>query len=111
MISNNSSYKLRASKSSREVHEFDYGNSDDNYDNVVDEDVKGAPYLKDSRNKGGVGRTRSTEFRSSKISDRRGGSRSRGSGLPGRKGDREYSDNFYNIRKYDSRNSELLGKK
>ncbi|XP_056647970.1 serine/threonine-protein kinase SMG1 isoform X1 [Diorhabda sublineata] len=109
MISNNSGYKLRASKSSREVHEYDYGNSEDNYDNI-DEDVKGTSYLKDARtNKGGTGRTRSTEFRSSKVNDRRGSSRSRGSGLQGRKGDRDYSDNFYNLRKYESRNSEALG--
>ncbi|XP_050514722.1 serine/threonine-protein kinase SMG1 [Diabrotica virgifera virgifera] len=106
MISNNSGYKLRASKSSREVQEYDYGNSDDNYDHGVDEEIKSSAYLKDSRsNKGGSGRTRSTEFRSSKISDRRGGPRSRGSGLPGRK---DYSDNFYK-RNFDSRNSEVLG--
>ncbi|KAG5885459.1 hypothetical protein JTB14_037040 [Gonioctena quinquepunctata] len=113
MISNNSSYKLRASKSSREVHDYEYGNSDDNYDNSLDEEAndpnrRNSTFLRDNRSSKGIGRSRSTEFRSTKASDRRG-YRSRGSGPSSRKSERDYSDTFYNVRKYETRNSESVG--
>ncbi|XP_023013215.2 serine/threonine-protein kinase Smg1 [Leptinotarsa decemlineata] len=111
MISNNSTYKLRASRSSREVQDYEYGNSDDNYDNIVEEsndtNKRNTNFLRDTRSSKGIGRTRSTEFRS-KASDRRG-YRSKGLGPPSRKSDRDYSDTFYNIRKYDAKNSESVG--
>lgn len=112
MISNNpSSYKLRASKSSRDVHDYDCGNSDDNYETNVEEDISDSTrryqFTRDGRYSKGTGRSRSTEFRSSRIGDRRGGYRGRGSG---RRSDRDYADNFYTVRKYENtRNSDSLG--
>lgn len=111
MISNNTTYKLRASKSSRDVHDYDYTNSDENFESSLDDDLddtnrRNPPYLKESRYGKGVGRSRSTEFRSSRSNERRT-YRGRGSGAASRRGDRDYSDNFYNLRKYESRNSDL----
>ncbi|CAG9824418.1 unnamed protein product [Phaedon cochleariae] len=109
MISNNSTYKLRASKSSKEVHEFEH---DDQYNSleeeVNDSNRKNSSFSKDSRSGKVVGKSRSTEFRSTRISERRG-YRSRGPGPPNRKGEREFGDSYYNVRKYDSRNSETVG--
>lgn len=110
MISNNTAIKLRASKSSRDVQDYEYTNSDDNFENSLDEDVddsnrRNHSYLKESRYGKGVGRSRSTEFRSSRANEQRG-YRGRGTGASTRRGDREYSDNFYNLRKYEQRSNE-----
>lgn len=116
MISNNTPYKLKASKSSKEINDYDNNHSDDNYENSsVDGDVENNQkyhvYSRDNRYRGS-GRPRSSEFRSSKVSDRRGGYRGRG-GPPSRRGDRDGSDNFYILnRKYQdslSRHSESSG--
>jgi PI-3-kinase-related kinase SMG-1 len=116
MISNNTPYKLKASKSSKEINDYDNNHSDDNYENSsVDGDVENNQkyhvYSRDSRFRS-VGRPRSSEFRSSKVGDRRGGYRGRG-GPPSRRGDRDGSDNYYTLnRKYQeplSRHSESSG--
>lgn len=114
MISNNTSYKLKASKSSREVTDYDYNQSDENYENnSIDSDVdnpKGHVYSRDSRYRV-TGRTKLSEFRPSRGTDRRGAYRGRGG--PSRRGDRDSSDNFYALnRKYQdssSRHSESGG--
>lgn len=109
MISN-TPYKIRASKSSRDVHD-----SDDTSYNSLDEDTddcnrRNNSYLKDVKYSKGVGRSRSTEFRSSRVNERRGyrGRGSSGLSSSNRKSDREFSDGW-NLRKYDSRNNETLG--
>lgn len=107
MISN-TPYKIRASKSSRDIHD-----SDDNSYNSLDEDVddpsRKTNYLRaDGKFSKGVGRSRSTEFRSSRVNERRG-YRGRGSGsTSNRRSDREYADGW-NLRKYDTRNNDTLG--
>lgn len=108
MISN-TPYKIRASKSSRDVHD-----SDDTSYNSLDEDVddsnrRSNSYLRaDGKYSKSVGRSRSTEFRSSRVNERRG-YRGRGSSsISNRRSDREYSDGW-SLRKYDSRNNEALG--
>lgn len=108
MISN-TSYKIRASKSSRDVQD-----SDDASYNSVDEDVderRNNSFLRiDGKLNKSIGRSRSTEFRSTRVNERRG-YRGRGSGpSTNRRSDREYSDGW-NLRKYDSRNNESLGMK
>ncbi|CAH0546905.1 unnamed protein product [Brassicogethes aeneus] len=111
MISNSSSsYKHKASKN----HDFDYDHSDENYDNnsvddeAVESNHKYNVYSRDGRYRGGIGRAKSTEFRSSnRLHDRRGGYRGRGGSS--RRGDRDYSDNLYSTRKYDLRNSDSGG--
>ncbi|KYB28836.1 serine/threonine-protein kinase SMG1 [Tribolium castaneum] len=115
MISNNTPYKLKASKSSKELNDYDNNHSDENYDNSsVDGDVENSQkyhvYSRENRYRG-VGRPRSSEFRSSKINDRRGAYRGRG-GPPGRRGDRDGGDFYILNRKYQeslSRHSESSG--
>lgn len=108
MISN-TSYKLRASKSSRDVHD-----SDDTSYNSLDEDIddrRNNSYLRvEGKYTKSVGRSRSTEFRSSRVNERKG-YRGRGIGSnSSRRSDREYSEGW-SLRKYDSRSNESLGKK
>nr|CAI5845993.1 unnamed protein product [Callosobruchus analis] len=103
MISNNTSYKLRATKSSRDVHEYEYAN-EENWDEDGGEGSKKGSFLRDSRGSKNVGRSRSTEFRPSRVSDRRG---YRGRGSTSRRSDRDYSEGYYS-RKYESRHIEAL---
>ncbi|KAJ8915770.1 hypothetical protein NQ315_004582 [Exocentrus adspersus] len=111
MISNNSTYKIRASKSSKDVQDYDYGNSDENFESKAEEDLSDsnryAPVARDGRYNKGAGRSRSTEFRSSRVIDKRGAFRGRTSN---RRSDRDYCENFYTSRKYEvTRNSDSFG--
>lgn len=81
MISNSTPYKLKASKSSRVVH--DYKN---NQEENLDSDAGDGDYADENLGRlwGGSGykglpRSRQTEFRPSRIADRRGNFRGRGS--------------------------------
>lgn len=103
----NTSYKIRASKSSKDIHD-----SDDTSYNSLDEDAddsnrRNHSYLKDVKYNKGVGRSRSTEFRSSRVNDRRN-FKGRGLVSGSNRREREYSDGW-SFRKYDSRNSDLFG--
>lgn len=111
--SSNSTQKLKTSKSSRDVIQNNFelhasveeGNeagADLVYDN-------GRNYTRDGRFRSSVGRSRSTEFRSSRITDRRNTFRGRGNGTSSRRDERDYND--FHGKKYDAvRNSDNLGK-
>lgn len=107
MISN-TPYKIRASKSSRDILDLD-DTSYNSLDEDIDDSNRKTNYLRpDGKYSKGVGRSRSTEFRSTRISERRG-YRGRGSGpISNRRSDREYADGW-NLRKYDTRNNDTLG--
>ncbi|XP_076263990.1 serine/threonine-protein kinase Smg1 isoform X2 [Rhynchophorus ferrugineus] len=110
MISSSTSlYKLKSSKSCRDVPDTDYSHSDESGDHeIIDR------YSNYSRDRGyrasNRSRTRSTEFRPS-----RGGTASSRSGFRGRRGDstrrsdREYSDNYYGSRKYENSRNDTSG--
>lgn len=113
MISNNTTYKLRAHKSSRDVQDYDFDNGE-NFEKASEEDEsnrRNASFARESRYNKGVSRTRSTEFRPSRVSDRRSGYRGRASGSSSRRSDRDYADGYYGSRKSESRNADLLGEK
>ncbi|XP_030753715.1 serine/threonine-protein kinase SMG1 [Sitophilus oryzae] len=111
LSSSTSVYKLKSSKSYRDVPEADYSHSDESGDHEVTERFSSFSRDRGYRGSGtSRNRTRSTEFRPS-----RGISNSTRSGFRGRRGDsvrrndREYSDNYYGNRKYENSRSEASG--
>ncbi|XP_050301026.1 serine/threonine-protein kinase SMG1 [Anthonomus grandis grandis] len=109
MISSNASiYKLKSSKSYRDVPDAEYSHSDESGDQEINEKFNARE--RGYRNSGATrNRTRSTEFRSTRTTGGRAACRpGRRGDPPSRRSDRDYSDGYYSTRKYESSRNEGL---
>ncbi|XP_060520485.1 serine/threonine-protein kinase SMG1 isoform X2 [Cylas formicarius] len=102
--------KIKTPKSSRDASDSEYTNNGDNFEGSgTDQDVSEAnnryqTFSKETRfGRGSLrSRTRSTEFRPSRSSGGRGGTRGRRGDPTSRRSEREYSDATYSSRRYES---------
>ncbi|KAK9892619.1 hypothetical protein WA026_020997 [Henosepilachna vigintioctopunctata] len=112
MISNNTTYKLKASKSPSEIYSYDQNNSDTSENaaaegEFTESNSRSQGYLRDNRFRNSSSRGRITEFRPSSWTSERKGFRTRGT--PSRnRSERDSSDSY---RKYheSSRIADLTG--
>lgn len=110
--SSNSSQKLKASKSSRDIIQNSYeinSQSDESNENNVELVLGNSRYHgRESRYRTNVARSRSTEFKATRISDRRAILKGRNNWGASRRDDRDFAD--YYSKKYESaRSSDSLG--